>query len=42
LGIESLSVSSREIGNCLFDFRHPRAAGPALGEVGVNLSCPAG
>jgi hypothetical protein len=42
LGIESLAVSSREVGNGTFDFCHPSAASPALGEVGVNLRGPAG
>jgi hypothetical protein len=42
LGIESLAVSSCEIGNGPFDFCHPSAATPAGGEVGVNPSGASG
>jgi hypothetical protein len=42
LGIESLAVSPGEIGNGRFDFRHPSAATPAGGEVGVGSSCGSG
>jgi hypothetical protein len=42
LGIKNPAVSSREISDGPFDFRHPSAATPAGDEVRANLSGAAG